>query len=105
MPNAADTVASLVALLLVAGIKVERLAVIGRLQAPVFPLHRSPALFHLSAALGKIRWPLLTTGIVASRRPAFVLVEDVHCHSILSGEHCRGTCRKRYKKGASKQKR
>src|ERR1700693_53885 len=30
MPNAADTVASLVALLLVAGIEVERLAVIGR---------------------------------------------------------------------------
>jgi hypothetical protein len=93
MPNAADSVASLVALLFVAGIEVERLAVLCPLQRPVFPLHVGPTLPHLSAALGKIWRPLLAAGVVASRRAPTVFVEDVYRHAILSGEHGRRACR------------
>src|ERR1700758_2238018 len=103
MPNAADAVASFVALLLVAGIEVERLAVIGRLHLPIFPLHGCPALFHLSMALGKIWWPLLAAGIVACWGAACVFVEDVHRHAILSGEHRCGICCRRHNKSAGKQ--
>src|SRR6266511_5384306 len=87
MPYAAQAVAGLVALLLVVGVEIERLAIIGPLQLAVFALHHGPALHHLFALLGEIGGPFLGAVVIAARSAALIFVKNIKRHAVLGGEH------------------